>query len=252
MDNSNVIFVYGGKGGVGKSTISVNLAYSLSQLNFKVALLDMDFSGPSVPRMISKIKKKDPYIEGIKVFPGQYGKVDVLSVGFFVDIQDLFFLNGKYLEGALNQLVFNNDYSKYDFVIVDLPPGFSELHRQLFTNLKGNLLLVSTPQNLSYDDLVRSVNIFENLDLNVIGLVENMAYFTCSNCNSKNNLFEDKLYSKLNKKIEILFSFPYENNLNLNNNSGIPFVLENEGSKINNMFLNLSKSVINKLDKNAS
>lgn len=181
--------VYGTKGGVGKSTIAVNTAYALSDRGTSVGLVDLDLSGPNVQNLVAGLVGQPPAMVDFRVHPGRYGGVDIAGLGFFVRPHEAGLLSGKYLEGALTQILFHDVWQAYDHVIVDMPPGFDDLHRQVFTRLPMRVALVTTPHVLSTQDLARGRRLLHQLSLPVLGYVENMSHFCCEFCGRSSRLF---------------------------------------------------------------
>lgn len=223
---TNVIFVYSGKGGVGKSTIALNLAFSLKGL--KVGLFDADLEGPSIPTLINKLKADSNKIrmKGHIILPLNYGGVKVMSTGFIENSQDGIYLNGYNLEGAINQLL---DLETWDVevLIIDLPPGTGLIHRYLFENIQGDCVLVTTPQDVCYADTQRGIELINEFNIKIIGEVQNMSYYECSHCNQREYILNNnkKLYSYGNE-VKRLLEFPITENLS--NNNGVPIVLGNQ------------------------
>ena len=179
----HVIAVASGKGGVGKSTVSSNLAVALAQLGYKVGLVDADIHGPSVPTMfdVAGEKPQPLEVEGkTKIEPiEQYG-VKVLSIGFFADPDQAIVWRGPMASRALNQLFTDADWGKLDFMIVDLPPGTGDIHLSLVQQIPlSGAVIVSTPQDVALADARKGVGMFrlDELKVPVLGMVENMAYF---------------------------------------------------------------------------
>lgn len=179
----HVIAVASGKGGVGKSTVSSNLAVALAQLGYKVGLVDADIHGPSVPTMFDVAQEKPQPVEvdgKTKIAPiEQYG-VKVLSIGFFADQDQAIVWRGPMASRALNQLFSDADWGALDFMIVDLPPGTGDIHLSLVQQIPlSGAVIVSTPQDVALADARKGVGMFrlEELKVPVLGMVENMAYF---------------------------------------------------------------------------
>lgn len=190
MSAQQIVFMYGTKGGVGKSTVSVNTAYALQQSGARVGLIDLDLSGPNVPHLISGLEGAAPTMRGFRIEPGTYAGVRVSSLGFFVPPRDVGYLTGRYLEGALQQLLFHDAWDDCDYLVVDLPPGFQELHRQTFTRLQGAMVLITTPHLLSTQDLARGRQLLEHIGVPALGVVENMSHVVCEHCGRDSRLFE--------------------------------------------------------------
>lgn len=180
----NVIAVSSGKGGVGKSTVSANLAVALAQMGYKVGLLDADIFGPSVPKMF--------HVEGAQIFmekkegreliiPVEKYGVKLLSIGFFVNPDTATLWRGGMASNALKQLIADADWGDLDYFVLDTPPGTSDIHLTLLQSLAiTGAVIISTPQNVALADARKGIDMYQNDKVNVpiLGLVENMAWFT--------------------------------------------------------------------------
>lgn len=180
----NIIAVASGKGGVGKSTVTSNIAVSLSKMGFKVGILDADIYGPSIPMMFDVEMEKPLSVDvggKSKMKPIESYGVKVLSIGFFTQPGQAVIWRGPMAAKALNQLIFDADWGELDFMLIDLPPGTGDIHLSIMQSLPiTGAVVVSTPQNVALADARRGVGMFrqENIDVPVLGLVENMSYFT--------------------------------------------------------------------------
>jgi ATP-binding protein involved in chromosome partitioning len=183
-DVTNIIAVASGKGGVGKTTVAVNLAIALARMDFNVGLLDADVFGPSIPMMFDAEKYK-PVVKrenntDLIVPLKKYG-VKVLSTGFFVDPADAVIWRGPMASNFLKQLLAQGDWGELDFLLVDLPPGTSDIHLTLVQEVAvTGAIIVSTPQEVAIADAIKGISMFRSDKINVpvLGLVENMAWFT--------------------------------------------------------------------------
>ena len=181
---SNVIAVSSGKGGVGKSTITSNLAVSLFKMGFSVGILDADIYGPSIPLMfdISNQKPMAVNVNGkSKMKPIESYGVKILSIGFFTKSDEAVIWRGPMASKALNQMIFDADWGKLDFLLIDLPPGTGDIHLSIMQSLPiSGAIIVSTPQVVALSDARKGVSMFkkENINVPVLGLIENMSYFT--------------------------------------------------------------------------
>lgn len=180
----NIIAVASGKGGVGKSTITANLAVTLAKMGFKVGLLDADIYGPSMPLMFDVTHEK-PLATNIdgrsKMRPVENYGVKVLSIGFFTEPNQAVIWRGPMAAKALNQLIFDAHWSDLDFMLVDLPPGTGDIHLSIMQAMPiTGAVVVSTPQEVALSDARKGVAMFqqESINVPVLGIVENMAYFT--------------------------------------------------------------------------
>jgi ATP-binding protein involved in chromosome partitioning len=181
---SNIIAVASGKGGVGKTTIAVNLAISLARLGYKVGLLDADIFGPSVPKMFNEEKYRPEVtrdVRGDHIIPLNKFGVQVLSTGFFVDPADAVIWRGPMASNFLKQLITQGDWGKLDYLLFDLPPGTSDIHLTLVQEVSvTGAIIVSTPQDVALADAIKGISMFRSDKINVpvLGLVENMSWFT--------------------------------------------------------------------------
>jgi ATP-binding protein involved in chromosome partitioning len=183
-DVKNIIAVFSGKGGVGKSTVSSNLAISLAKLGYKVGLLDADIHGPSMPKMFG-VEDERPYMEEFDgkemIVPIEKYGVKLLSIGFFVDPENALVWRGAMASNALKQLITDAHWGELDFFVMDLPPGTGDIHLTLVQTMGiTGAVAVTTPQDVALADARKGVNMFtgDKVNVPVLGLVENMAWFT--------------------------------------------------------------------------
>ena len=252
----NIVAVSSGKGGVGKTTIAVNLAISLARKGYSVGLLDADVYGPSVPKMFDAEKYK-PEVRREKnadiITPlFKYG-VKVLSTGFFVDPADAVVWRGPMASNFLKQLITIGDWGTLDYLLVDLPPGTSDIHLTLVQEVPvTGAIVVSTPQEVALADAVKGISMFrsEKINVPVLGLVENMSWFTPA------ELPENKYYifgkdgcrmlaEKMN--VTLLGQIPLVQSICEGSDNGHPVALEN--SITGNAFMALADKVIEKINK---
>jgi ATP-binding protein involved in chromosome partitioning len=180
----NIIAVASGKGGVGKSTVTANLAVTLAKMGFKVGILDADIYGPSVPIMFD-VERERPLsvtVDGkSKMKPIESYGVKVLSIGFFTKPDQAVVWRGPMAAKALNQMIFDAAWGELDFMLLDLPPGTGDIHLSIMQSLPiTGAVVVSTPQNVALADARKGVAMFqqESINVPVLGIIENMAYFT--------------------------------------------------------------------------
>jgi len=181
----NIVAVASGKGGVGKSTVAVNIAVALAKMGYSVGLLDADIYGPSIPKMLG-VEEKQPAIktdnEGKKVIvPVERYGVSMLSIGFFVRPEDALIWRGPMATSAVKQLLHQGEWGDPDYFIIDLPPGTGDVHLTVVQELPvTGAVIVSTPQKVALADAVKGINMFQtdNVNVPILGLVENMSWFT--------------------------------------------------------------------------
>ena len=183
-----VIAVASGKGGVGKSTTAANLAVALARMGLRTGLLDADIYGPSLPRMLGLARK--PEIVGDKMVPLEAWGLRCMSIGFLVDDETPMIWRGPMVMGALEQMMSQVLWGELDVMIVDMPPGTGDVQLTMAqrVNLAG-AVIVSTPQDIALLDARRGVRMFEKTRVPVLGIVENMSYFCCPNCNHRADIF---------------------------------------------------------------
>lgn len=181
---SNVIAVASGKGGVGKSTITANLAVSLAKMGFKVGVLDADIYGPSMPIMFDVENEKPISIDvngKSKMKPVESYEIKLLSIGFFTSPSQAVIWRGPMAAKALNQMIFDADWGELDFMLIDLPPGTGDIHLSIMQSMPiTGAVIVSTPQAVALADARKGISMFlsESINVPVLGIIENMAYFT--------------------------------------------------------------------------
>jgi ATP-binding protein involved in chromosome partitioning len=180
----NIIAVASGKGGVGKSTVTANLAVTLAKMGFKVGILDADIYGPSMPIMFD-VESEKPIsvtVDGkSKMKPVESYEVKILSIGFFTAPSQAVIWRGPMASKALNQMIFDADWGELDFMLIDLPPGTGDIHLSIVQSLPiTGVVVVSTPQAVALADAKKGVSMFtsESINVPVLGIIENMAYFT--------------------------------------------------------------------------
>ncbi len=181
---SNIIAVASGKGGVGKSTVTANLAVTMAKMGFKVGILDADIYGPSMPIMFDVENEKPVSVEvngKSKMKPVESYEIKLLSIGFFTAPSQAVIWRGPMAAKALNQMIFDADWGQLDFLLIDLPPGTGDIHLSIMQSLPiTGAVVVSTPQAVALADAKKGVSMFlsEAINVPVLGIIENMAYFT--------------------------------------------------------------------------
>ncbi len=234
----NIIAIASGKGGVGKSTVAVNTAITLAKQGYATGLLDADIFGPSIPKMFSAENyRPDIKNEGGKelIVPMEKHGIKVLSVGFFVDPRDAVIWRGPMASNFLKQMIEQGDWGELDFLLVDLPPGTSDIHLTLVQEVGvTGAVIVSTPQDVALADAIKGISMFrtDKINVPVLGLVENMAWFTPAELpDNKYYIFGKDGCKDLASKMDIplLGQIPLVQSICESGDTGIPVALnENE------------------------
>ena len=253
----NIIAIASGKGGVGKSTITANMAVSLSKMGFKVGILDADIYGPSMHLMFD-VEKERPIsvkIEGrSKMKPIENYGVKLLSLGFFTNPNQAVIWRGPMASKALNQLIFDADWGELDFLLIDLPPGTGDVHLSIVQALPINgAVIVSTPQTIALADAKKGVAMFqqESIQVPVLGIIENMAYFTPEELpDNKYYIFGKDGAKHLAEDINTKFlgEIPLVQSIREAGDVGHPVALQ-ENTSLENAFATLTKEMISELLK---
>ncbi len=187
-DVKAVIAVASGKGGVGKSTVAVNLAVALAQSGLQVGLLDADIYGPSLPRMLGLNRK--PQVKDNKMLPLEAWGLRCMSIGFLVEEETAMVWRGPMVTGALNQMLGQVEWGALDVLVIDMPPGTGDVQLTLAQRAKlAGAVVVSTPQDIALIDARRGVKMFEQVRVPVLGIVENMSFFACPHCGTHSHIF---------------------------------------------------------------
>jgi ATP-binding protein involved in chromosome partitioning len=253
-----VIAVSSGKGGVGKSTVAANLAVALAQQGYKVGLVDADIFGPSIPKMFG-CEDAQPYMQQVDehdmIVPVEKYGVKILSIGFFVDPASATVWRGPMASNALKQLVEQGYWDELDFMLIDLPPGTSDIHLTLVQTVALNgAIVVSTPQQVALADAVKGINMFESpgILVPVLGLVENMAWFTPAELpENKYYLFgkEGAKHLAEERGLRLLGQIPVVQSICDGGDSGEPVAL-NPDSITGAAFMQLAREVVEAVEEN--
>ena len=253
----NIIGISSGKGGVGKSTVSANLAVSLAKLGYKVGLLDADIFGPSMPKMF-QVEDARPYAERVDgrdmIIPVEKYGVKLLSIGFFVDPNQATLWRGGMASNALKQLIGDTVWGDLDYFLIDLPPGTSDIHLTVVQTLAmTGAIVVSTPQAVALADARKGINMFTNDKVNVpiLGLVENMAWFTPAELpENKYYIFGKEGAKNLAEEMNVplLGQIPIVQSICEGGDNGTPVALD-EDTVTGRAFLSLAASVVRQVDR---
>lgn len=248
----NIIAISSGKGGVGKSTITANLAVTLSEMGCKVGILDADIYGPSIPTMFDMEGSRplSVQVDGkSKMKPIENYGVKVLSIGFFTKPNQAVIWRGPMASKALNQMIFDAAWGDLDFLLIDLPPGTGDIHLSIVQSLPLNgAVVVSTPQNVALADAKKGIAMFQqdSIDVPVLGVIENMSYFTPSELpENKYYIFGKRGAEFLakDKKVPFLGALPLVQSIREAADVGRPAVLQQQ-SNLTNQFDKITKKLV--------
>lgn len=248
----NIVAIASGKGGVGKSTLTANLAVSLAKMGFKVGLLDADIYGPSATIMFDVVAERPLSVNvngKSKMKPVENYGVKILSIGFFTQPNQAVVWRGPMASKALNQMIFDADWGELDFLLVDLPPGTGDIHLSILQSLPiTGAVIVSTPQNVALADARKGVAMFQQKSINVpvLGMVENMAYFTPEELpDNKYYIFGKQGAKFLAEDLEIPFlgEIPLVQSIRESGDIGRPAALQKE-TPLTEAFEELTKNVV--------
>lgn len=247
----NIIAVASGKGGVGKSTVAVNLALGLKELGARVGLIDADLYGPSLPTMFG-LQNARPRIQDVdgepKIVPIEKYGIQTMSIGYIIEAEQAVVLRGPRLGGIIKQFFNDCLWNPLDFLIIDMPPGTGDVHLSLVQTVPvTGVVMVTTPQEVAIADAVKGMNMFllPNVNVPILGVVENMAYFTPAELpNNKYHIFGQgggKKLAKLSSSM-LLGQIPIVQSICDGGDSGVPAILGNEPIT-KNAFLDVAKNV---------
>jgi len=242
----NTIAVSSGKGGVGKTTVSVNLAVALSEIGAKVGLLDADIYGPNVPMMMGV---KHPPAGGQKeqrIPPAQNYGVKIMSIGFFVPEDTPIVWRGPMIHGAIQQFLRDVEWGALDYLIVDLPPGTGDAQLSIaqLVPMTG-AIIVTTPQDVALLDSKRGLAMFQKVHVPLLGIIENMSYFLCPHCHDRSEIFSYGGGRKAAEKLGIPFlgEIPIETSVRIGGDEGRPILIAEPKSEISELYRKLAGTV---------
>jgi ATP-binding protein involved in chromosome partitioning len=244
-----IIGVASGKGGVGKSTVAVNLALALAKNGASVGLLDADIYGPSQPMMLDALGVR-PVLKDGGLEPVTRHGIQSMSIGYLIDETAPMVWRGPMIGKALQQLLSDTHWGNLDYLVVDLPPGTGDIQLTLCQKIAVNgIVIVTTPQDLALSDVKRACEMFQKLNVPILGVVENMSVYHCSQCGHEEHLFGQGGAEKLAKQygLDLLGSIPLAIQIRQMTDSGHPPVVQEPSGPYAKAFGEIAQNVITKL-----
>lgn len=242
----NIIAVAAGKGGVGKSTVAVNLALALRRHGATVGLIDTDVFGPSIPQMLGPAERPPQTTDDQKIIPGIHHGLKVISVGFFVDKEEAVVWRGPMVHRLLQQFLGDVEWGDLDYLICDLPPGTGDVQLSLsqLIPLSGSVM-VTTPQEVSIIDVVKGISMFKKVEIPVLGIVENMAFYACPACGHHDEIFSRGGGKRLAGEVGVPFlgEIPLDARIRYGGDSGVPIIEAAPDSEHAQAFLDIASKV---------
>lgn len=240
----NIIAIASGKGGVGKSTVSVSLAVALARTGARVGLLDTDIYGPSIPIMMGITEK--PEIRGEKLIPiVKYG-VSLMSIGFMIAEDTPLIWRGPMVMKAVEQLLTDVEWGNLDYLLMDLPPGTGDVQLTLAQKVPlTGVVIVTTPQDVALLDVVRGISMFRKLNVPILGVIENMSFFRCPHCGERSDIFSHGGGEAASKKLDVPFlgEVPIDLKIREGGDAGRPVLVDDPESPQSKVFMNLAEQL---------
>ncbi len=246
----NIIAVAAGKGGVGKSTVASNLALALRQWGATVGLLDADVYGPSMPTMLGEADAPAGQKVGEKIVPAIHWGIRVMSVGFFIEKDGAVVWRGPMVHKLLQQFLEDVDWGDIDYLVVDLPPGTGDAQLSLSQLIPiTGAVMVTTPQEVALIDVVKAISMFKKVEIPVLGVVENMAYYVCPSCGHHDEIFSRGGGRRLAESIGTTFlgEIPLDTKVRFGGDSGRPVVVGAPDSEHAKLFMELAARVATRI-----
>ncbi len=245
----NIIAVASGKGGVGKSTVSVNLALALAIEGASVGILDADIYGPSQPRMLG-VKRKPESKDGRSIEPIEAHGLQAMSIGFLIDEETPMIWRGPMVTQALEQLLKDTNWKELDYLVIDLPPGTGDTQLTLAQKVPvSGAVIVTTPQEIALLDARKGLKMFEKVDVPVLGVVENMSTHVCSHCGHEEHIFGEGGGRRMARENDVPFlgALPLDSRIREETDSGKPTVVAEPESRIALIYRDVARRVAARL-----
>ena len=250
----NVVAVASGKGGVGKSTVAVNLALAWAAQGARVGLLDADIYGPSQPIMLGLQGERPSSRDGKRLIPLRAHGIVAMSIGFLVDVEQPMVWRGPMVTSALNQLLAETDWGELDYLVVDMPPGTGDIQLTLSQRVPvSGAVIVTTPQDISLADARKGLRMFEKVNVPVLGIIENMGVHVCSNCGHAEHVFGAGGGERMAAQygVQLLGSLPLDARIREEADGGTPSVAAAPGSARALAYLALARRTAGELARRA-
>lgn len=244
------ILVASGKGGVGKSTVSVNTALALQKLGKSTGILDVDIFGPSIPKLLH-LDGEPRLTQNGKLLPMTNYGLPSMSMGYLVPPENAVVWRGLMVMKALQQLMFEVEWPQLDYLVIDMPPGTGDTQLSVTQQLKvDGAVIVSTPQDIALIDAVKGLAMFNKVNTPVLGLVQNMSYFLCPNCKHESHVFGTDGAAKEAAKrgLDVLASIPLNEVICSQSDAGKPVVVLHPNDPILEPYINVARGIIQKLE----
>ncbi|MGE0546766.1 MAG: iron-sulfur cluster carrier protein ApbC [Kofleriaceae bacterium] len=249
----NVVAVAAGKGGVGKSTVAVNLALSLARTGAKVGLLDADVFGPSVPTMLGAPEVPASANKDSRIIPAVHYGIKVISVGFFVDKDEAVVWRGPMVHRLLQQFLGDVEWGDLDYLVCDLPPGTGDVQLSLSQLIPiAGAVMVTTPQEVSIIDVVKGIAMFEKVEIPILGIVENMSFYKCPSCGHTDEIFSHGGGKRLAQEVgtEFFGEIPIDSRIRFGGDAGVPIVIASPDSENAHRFMDVASKAALKIASN--
>jgi len=249
----HVIAVASGKGGVGKSTTSINLALAFNKLGLKAGIFDLDIYGPSVPRLMGLPDANPESLEDGKITPLKNHGIVSMSIGYLMEKDTAVIWRGPMVMGAIQQMLRDvkwDFYSPLDVLILDLPPGTGDAQLTMVQNIRlDGAVIVSTPQDLALIDARKAITMFDKTNTNVFGIIENMSYFICPHCGERSDIFSHggAEQTAKEKNMDFLGLIPLDMDIRKSSDDGTPIVASQPDSPLTKAYVEIADKLLEKL-----
>jgi ATP-binding protein involved in chromosome partitioning len=246
----NIIAVASGKGGVGKSTTAVNLAYALIAEGAKVGILDADIYGPSIPTLLGLKDAKPGSADGKLMTPLKAHGLSAMSIGFLVNENDATVWRGPMASGAFNQLLTETAWPELDYLLIDMPPGTGDIQLTLAQKVPvAAAIIITTPQDMALIDAAKGIAMFDKVKVPVLGIIENMSYHLCDNCGHKSHIFGEAGGKQMadSKHTQLLGQLPLDMTFRQDADFGESDIIENSTGDIAQLYRRIARNIVGQL-----